>query len=148
MNINQDLFATFAFHAGLMAVKTLGMAFATVKQRISNNNVMTKEDASMRPGAKIGVGVNEDVERVRRAHQNDIENIFPFLTLGFLYLFTNPALSTATSVFRIFSGARIMHTIVYLWEVPQPSRAIAFFAGMGANLYMGYKVLSTFASAM
>ncbi|XP_023345026.1 microsomal glutathione S-transferase 1 isoform X2 [Eurytemora carolleeae] len=148
MNVDKELFAAFAFHAGLMAVKTLFMSFLTARQRFAKNNFISREDGKTRPGAKIGTGVDEDVERVRRAHQNDIENIFPFLTLGFLYLFTNPGLSTATTVFRLFSGARILHSVVYLWEIPQPSRALAFFAGMGANLYMGYKILSTFMSAM
>ena len=44
--------------------------------------------------------VNENVERVRRAHMNDLENILPFFCLGILYIFTNPALSTAVLVFR------------------------------------------------
>merc|ERR1712110_529110 len=39
---------------------------------------------------KAGQGLNENVERVRRAHQNDIENILPFLILGFLYMFLTP----------------------------------------------------------
>jgi glutathione S-transferase len=148
MNVDKELFGVFAFHAGLMAVKTLGMSFLTARQRFANNNFISKEDGKGRTGVKIGLNQVEDVERVRRAHQNDIENIFPFLSLGFLYLFTNPALATATTVFRIFSGARIFHSIVYLWEVPQPSRALTFFVGMGVNLYMGYKILTTFASSM
>ena len=97
---------------------------------------------------------------MRRAHQNDIENILPFLILGFLYMFTNPAYSTALLCYRcvllfsfehliishsrIFVGARIFHTIVYLLIVPQPSRALAFFAGIFVNIYMAYKIITTF----
>merc|ERR1712130_985288 len=89
-------------------------------------------------------GVNEDVERVRRAHLNDMENILPFFCLGLLYIFTNPALSTAVLVFRIFAACRITHSIVYLLVIPQPARALAFFGGMGCNLFMGYKIVTTF----
>ena len=46
-------------------------------------------------------GLNENVERVRRAHLNDMENILPFFCLGLLYIFTNPAVSTALLVFRL-----------------------------------------------
>merc|ERR1712018_666041 len=59
------------------------------------------------------------VERVRRAHLNDMENILPFFCLGILYIFTNPALSTAVLVFRIFAACRITHSIVYLLVIPQ-----------------------------
>ena len=81
---------------------------------------------------------------MRRAHQNDIENVFPFLFLGFLYIFTNPAYSTALLVFRLFVGARILHTIVYLMVIPQPARALCFFINQGINLFMGYKVIVNF----
>lgn len=144
MNVDKELFASFAFYAGICTVKTLVMSFFTARQRFANKTFISSEDARGRKDIKIGVGVCEDVERVRRAHLNDIENIFPFLTLGFLYLFTNPALATANLLFKVFTGARVAHTVVYLWSVPQPARALAFFAGMGVNLYLGYKVITTF----
>jgi glutathione S-transferase len=144
MNVDKELFASYAFYAGICAVKTLGMAFLTVRQRVSNKNCISPEDSALNPGSRVGVGLAEDVERVRRAHLNDLENILPFLTLGFLYLFTGPSLSTATMLFRLFTGARIAHSVVYLWSVPQPARALAFFAAMGVNLYLGYKVITHF----
>lgn len=148
MNVDSELFAAFAFHAGLMAVNSLTKSFLTARQRFAKGNFISREDGRGKPELKIGTGVDDDVERVRRAHQNDIENIYPFLSLGFLYLFTNPTHATAQLCFRIFSGARLLHTFVYLCEVPQPSRALAFFAGMGVNLFMGYKVLSHFCGHM
>jgi len=148
MNVNSELFGAFAFHAGLMAVNTLTKSFLTARQRFRKGNFISREDGAHKPQLKIGVGIDDDVERVRRAHQNDIENIFPFLTLGLLYLFTNPEHSTAQLCFRIFSGARLLHSFVYLWEIPQPTRALAFFAGMGVNFFMGYKVLCHFAGSM
>jgi hypothetical protein len=44
----------------------------------------------------------------------------------------------------VFTGARVAHTVVYLWNVPQPARAIAFFVGMGINFYLAFKVITTF----
>merc|ERR1719330_1347535 len=117
------------------------MSFLTARQRFRTGVFISSEDAKQ-PGTKTGV--NENVERVRRAHLNDMENILPFFCLGILYIFTNPELSTAVLVFRIFAGCRIIHSIVYLLVIPQPARALAFFGGMGANLFMGYKIITTF----
>merc|ERR1712183_363708 len=136
MNADPELFKAYAFYAAVVTVKVLMMAFLTARQRFRTGVFISSEDAKQ-PGAKTGV--NEDVERVRRAHQNDIENVVPFAILGFIYIFTNPAYSTALFCFRLFARARILHTIVYLLVVPQPSRAILFFVNIFTNLYMGYK---------
>merc|ERR1712241_1458156 len=141
MNADPELFKAYAFYAAVVTVKVLMMAFLTARQRFRTGVFISSEDAKQ-PGTKTGV--NEDVERVRRAHQNDIENILPFLILGFLYMFTNPAYSTALLVFRLFVGARILHTIVYLLVIPQPSRALAFFVNVGVNIFMAYKIIVTF----
>eukprot|EP00090_Calanus_glacialis_P047584 TRINITY_DN994_c0_g1_i1.p1 TRINITY_DN994_c0_g1~~TRINITY_DN994_c0_g1_i1.p1 ORF type:complete len:143 (-),score=28.78 TRINITY_DN994_c0_g1_i1:90-518(-) len=141
MNVDKELFGAYAFYAGVVTVKMIVMAFFTARQRFATKTFASSEDAT-RPGTKTGV--NEDVERVRRAHQNDIENIIPFLILGLLYIFTSPAYATALLTFRIFVGARILHTIVYLNVIPQPARALTFFVGVGVNLFMAYKVIVTF----
>ena len=58
-----------------------------------------------------------DVERVRRAHLNDLENVVPFLLLTPLYLSTGPAPWLAANLIRGFAAARIVHTVGYLNEV-------------------------------
>merc|ERR1719158_1233745 len=131
MNVDKEVFAAYAFYAAVVTVKMVAMSFLT-------GTFISSEDAT-RPGMKTGV--NENVERVRRAHQNDIENIIPFLFLGLLYVFTNPAYATALLAYRVFVGARILHTIVYLNIVPQPARALTFFAGVGVNLYLAYNII-------
>merc|ERR1712227_50364 len=145
MNVDQDLFSAYAFYAGVVTLKMLVMSFLTARQRFANGVFISSEDIKGNEKKyKAGQGINENVERVRRAHQNDIENILPFLILGFLYMFTNPAYATALLCYRIFVGARILHTIVYLLVIPQPSRALAFFAGIFVNIFMAYKIITTF----
>ena len=52
---------------------------------------------------------------------NDLENILPFLALGLLYVGTGPSFSLARTLFRVFTGARFVHTLVYaVYVVPQP----------------------------
>merc|ERR1712045_581187 len=141
MKVDQELFQAYAFYAGIVTAKMLVMSFLPARQRFRTGVFISSEDAKQ-PGTKTGV--HEDVERVRRAHLNDMENILPFLILGFLYMFTNPAYATALLCYRLFVGARIVHTIVYLLVIPQPSRALAFFVNVGVNIFMAYKIIVTF----
>ena len=77
-----------------------------------------------------------------RCQLNDIENVVPFLALGLLYaLFSGAALSTVIWHYRVFVAARLLHTVVYLQAVPQPSRALCFFVGFVVNISMGVQIL-------
>lgn len=55
---------------------------------------------------------SEDVERVRRAHLNDLENIPAFLIAALMYVMTEPQPDVALWLIRIAVIARILHTIV------------------------------------
>ena len=99
---------------------------------------------------------DSDVERVRRAHQNDLENIPLFLLATHFYLTTNPSTAVATNLIRAFTCLRFAHTFVYLnqvrcsmgrnisktyeypfsQQVPQPARALTFLGGLGIVFYM------------
>jgi len=144
LNVDQELFEAFAFYAAVVLVKMLFMAFLTARQRFGTGTFISSEDIVGKEKKGFTTAPNENVERVRRAHLNDIENIVPFFCLGLLYIFTSPALATALLVFRIFAACRIAHSIVYLLVIPQPARALAFFGGMGVNLFMGYKIITAF----
>lgn len=78
-----------------------------------------------------------------RCHQNDLENIIPFVVIGLLYTLTGPELSSALLHFRLFAGSRIVHTIAYAGALPQPSRALSWLMGMLVTFSMAYRVLST-----
>lgn len=55
---------------------------------------------------------DDDVERVRRAHLNDLENIPAFLIAGLFFVCSEPQVDLALWLFRIAALARILHTIV------------------------------------
>ena len=83
------------------------------------------------------VKINEDVERIRRAHLNDMENILPYIMVAFLYVLANPSYTTASILFRVASTARILHTIVYaIYPVRQPARGLMFFIHYFIMMYM------------
>lgn len=72
-----------------------------------------------------------------RAHLNDLENIPIFLITGLLLTASNPSEMLANNLFRIYTFARIMHTISYaIFVLPQPTRAICFISGVIINIIM------------
>ena len=72
--------------------------------------------------------VRDNIERVRRAHRNDLENVLPFFGVGLLYLLTRPSLGAARVYFIGFLVARVLHSVFYVASL-QPHRTIAFAVG-------------------
>ena len=139
VSLSNPIFASYVFYATLCTLKMLIMSFLTARVRIGSKIFAAPED-----GAMYGIKPRRDesVERIRRAHRNDLENIIPFLILGFFYTLTSPAYATALLCFRVFTIARFIHTFVYaIVVIPQPARALAFFAGMAVNGYLGYQII-------
>ena len=80
---------------------------------------------------------NEMVERVRRAHLNDLENAVPFLIVSLFYVMANPNPTVAMILIRVAVISRILHTIVYaVYPVRQPARAICFFTMFAICVFM------------
>ena len=79
-----------------------------------------------------------------RNHLNDLENIVPFLVLGFLYACTGPSLSVLLWHYRIFVVSRFVHTLVYQLTLTQPTRSIAFGVGVVANVSMAVQIIIHF----
>jgi len=142
-NMESELVRTFAFHGGLVLFKTVLMSPLTGFHRIKNSTYANLEDLPL--GNKSHVEFNDvQVERIRRAQQNDIENVVPFILIGGLYLTTNPSLATSKILFRVFVAARFAHTFFYLGSVRQPCRFLAFLVGLGVNSFMAINVLSRY----
>nr|XP_034841145.1 microsomal glutathione S-transferase 1-like [Maniola hyperantus] len=138
---------SYIIYSSVLALKVLGMSVLTGMVRHKKKVFANEEDAKATKGV---VKFNDpDVERTRRAHLNDLENIPAFWVLGALYLTTGPATELATLLFRVFTAGRILHTIVYAVKpLPQPARAIAFGIPYFINWYMGLKIVSHYISAL
>ncbi|KAJ7425668.1 Microsomal glutathione S-transferase 1 [Willisornis vidua] len=125
--IDNEVFRAYATYTAIVLLKMMLMSLVTAYFRITRKAFVNPEDtASFGKGdsAKKYLRTDPDVERVRRGHLNDLENIVPFVGIGLLYALSGPDLSTALLHFRIFAGARILHTFAYLIPLPQPSRGI------------------------
>lgn len=76
---------------------------------------------------------------------NDLENVLPFLIIGFVYVLTQPDETIAKWVFRVGAISRLAHTVVYaLVVLPQPARGIAFWGTLIPMIYMCIVILSSF----
>ncbi|XP_045504443.1 microsomal glutathione S-transferase 1-like [Colias croceus] len=147
VTIAEPAVRTFIFYSGVLGAKMLLMSFLTARQRYRKNVFANEEDAKAKKG--IVKYDDPDVERVRRAHLNDLENIPVFWVLGALYLTTGPSAATAITLFRVYAAGRILHTIVYaVTPIRQPARAIAFGIPMFVSLFMGAKVATHYLADM
>jgi glutathione S-transferase len=139
-SLSNPVFSHYAFYGAVVISKMLAMAFLTAVKRFAKGAFANPEDLKL--GSKKGVVLNDpDVERVRRNHLNDLENIPAFLFLGFLYVATQPSVAAALWHFRIFAISRFLHTVAYQVPLPQPSRALTFFAGVGVCISMAYQII-------
>ena len=107
--------------------------------RIRHRVFATPEDYRFQ-GLSPEAQTREDIERARRAHRNDLENILPFFGVGLLYAFTGPSTTAAAIYYFGFAAARIAHSICYIAEL-QPHRTIAFGIGLVLMLVMTLSTL-------
>ncbi|XP_047431955.1 microsomal glutathione S-transferase 1-like isoform X2 [Mugil cephalus] len=139
-----EVFLAFATYTTIVVAKMMLMGPLTAYYRLTRGSFSNEEDVSRKSAEekKRLLKPHPDVERVKRCHQNDLENIIPFAVVGMLYALTGPELSAALLHFRIFACSRVFHTIAYIGVLPQPSRGLSWILGMLVTYSMAYKVLS------
>ncbi|XP_055597936.1 microsomal glutathione S-transferase 1-like [Uranotaenia lowii] len=143
-SIDPEVFKSYIFWSAVLVIKMMLMSVLTGSQRHKKHAFANPEDAKTVKGGKLNTN-DPDVERVRRAHLNDLENITPFLAIGFLYLLTGPSATVAINLFRLVGISRIVHTLVYaVFVIPQPARGIAWMLAYGSTLYMAVKTALAF----
>ncbi|XP_017130549.1 microsomal glutathione S-transferase 1 isoform X1 [Drosophila elegans] len=145
--LENPVFCCYLFWATVLVVKMLLMSLLTAIQRFRYKLLVLVPLALRRkifPNQEdlffknLEVQFNDPhVERVRRAHRNDMENILPYFIMSLIYISTNPSVGVACNLFRVASVARIIHTLVYaVYPVPQPSRILAFGTMLLITFYM------------
>ncbi|XP_074554594.1 microsomal glutathione S-transferase 1.2 [Halichoeres trimaculatus] len=147
MNLMEDeVFRAFSTYAAVVVVKMMLMSMLTAAFRFSRGAFANEEDVAIKPPEERKKMLRTDpgVERVRRCHLNDLENIVPFVALGLLYSLSGPELSCALLHFRLFVGSRIFHTVSYVCTLPQPCRALSYLLGWFTNLSMAYRLMSSY----
>ncbi|XP_050418585.1 microsomal glutathione S-transferase 1 [Patella vulgata] len=143
LSLDNPVFTSFLFYSTLVILKMMSMSLYTAFHRLTKKVFANEEDcrSAAKPGKKLQPVLNHaDVERVRRCHLNDLENITAFVLIGLLYTLTGPDVQMALLHFRIFAGCRIAHTFFYLFAIPQPTRALAFMGGFIVTISMAVNI--------
>ncbi|KAG6458653.1 hypothetical protein O3G_MSEX010995, partial [Manduca sexta] len=138
--LSDPVVQSYILYSAILTLKLLSVTMLTSRVRYSKKVFANEEDAKAVKG-KIKFD-DPDVEKVRRSHLNDLENIPAFWLLGALYLTTSPWPVIATLLFRVYTAFRILYTIVYaIIPLPHPARSIAFGIPYVINVYMGVQVI-------
>lgn len=146
LSLQDPLLATYAIAASLMILKTVGMAWLTVYRMMSEKGgYRSPEDLRRTPlnpsPDPQQLAPNERVERVRRIHQNDLENIPFFLVAGFLYVLTGPPLLLAQLLLYGYVVSRLLHFAAYLAARTHDTRATLWTIGSLIVIFMAVRTL-------
>jgi len=140
MEMNAELEAA-VWWSTILLLKLATFPLIVGSTRMRRKVFANDEDAGGREGAQVKY-TDVVIERRRRAHLNDMENIIPFIGLIFIYAISGAGdAACVTLVSQIFTAARVIHTVVYIGEIRQPARGLAWIVGLICNIYLGVKVL-------
>ncbi|XP_018096869.1 prostaglandin E synthase isoform X2 [Xenopus laevis] len=143
--MDNEVFASFVFYSTLLILKMYIIAVITGQIRLRKNAFANPEDA-MRHGGIQYYRQDPDVERYRRAHNNDMENIYPFLFLGAVYSLLSPNPTIARIHFQIFFICRVLHTVAYVLALKPPTRSVAYIIAQLPCFSMVLQILYSVAS--
>jgi glutathione S-transferase len=129
----------YALVASLAAVHLILIALWTGTVRAMRKVFVNPEDATLNKGQQADLE-HPDTARVKRAHQNALENAVPFFAIGLLYALTGPSATMAQVFFFTFLAARVLHTFFYL-SGKQPFRTMMFAIGVLSMLGMAVQTL-------
>ncbi|XP_043842942.1 prostaglandin E synthase isoform X1 [Dromiciops gliroides] len=138
--MDNEVFANFLLYSTMLVIKMYLLAVITGQVRLRKKAFANPEDALKHGGLQY-CRMDPDVERCRRAHWNDLENILPFLFLGSIYSFLDPDPFIAWLHFFIFFVGRITHTIAYLVKLRAPIRSVAYTIAQFPCVSMALQIL-------
>lgn len=139
--LSNPVFAAYLAAAAILVLKMASMSWLTVYRMMkSRSGFRSPEDArhglfnrDPRPGQ---LDRDEYVERIRRIHQNDYENIPPFLAIGLLYVLTGPDVALAQTLYAIYAVSRLLHFAAYVSAQSHELRATLWTIGSLVMIYM------------
>jgi uncharacterized MAPEG superfamily protein len=129
----------YALVSTLVALHLVLLALWTGVVRNRDKKFVNPEDAAALKGTQAESD-HPDVLRVKRAHQNALENAIPFFAIGLVYALSKPTMIGAQAYFFTFLGARVLHSLFYLLG-KQPFRTLMFAVGVLAMVGMGVHVI-------
>ncbi|KAI4476927.1 hypothetical protein M0804_013107 [Polistes exclamans] len=139
MAVNTEIMKVFGFWSSVLVLKMLAMMPLTARYRFQKQIFLNPEDVKLVKNSKVAFD-DPDIERVRRNHRNDLENILPWFIITYIWLTTDPSPWLAGMLIKSFVISRILHTLSYAIFPQQPARVLSF--GFGYSI-MVYEVFSS-----
>lgn len=141
LSFENPLFATYAIAAALMILKTVAMAWLTVWRMMQvKGGYRSPEDLRRTPlnpePNPDQLKPDERVERVRRIHMNDLENIPFFLVAGLLFVLAGPPLLLAQILLYGYVVSRLLHFAAYYSAQTHDLRATLWTIGSLILVFM------------
>ena len=148
ISFENPVFVAYAVAAALACLKMNLQSWMTIHRLMKiGGGFASPEDAnpgafnkSPRPGQ---TDVDDYVERSRRLHRNDTENLPPFMVAGLLFVLTDPAVWVAYLFYFGFVALRAMHFLIYATARSHEMRGTIFTPASMISLAMGGWVLWT-----
>ncbi len=147
LTMENPVFVTYMIASAIMILKIMGQGWMTVYRMLkSDAGLASPED--LRPGLinrnprPEQLELNDYVDRSRRMHRNDLENIPAFLACGLLFVTTGPSTLLANILMIGFVGARLVHAVAYATKQSHEIRATLFTIGSVAVMVMAAYVLA------
>ena len=141
LSLQNPLFATYVIAATIMIIKAASMSWLTVARMMQvKGGYRSPEDLEKTPlnpePDPTQLEPNDAVDRIRRIHLNDLENIPFFLAAGFLFILTQPSLLLAQVLLYGYVATRMLHFLAYLTARTHDLRATLWTPGSLIILYM------------
>jgi glutathione S-transferase len=146
LSLQDPLFATYVIAATLMILKAVSMSWLTVvRMMAARGGFRSPEDLKRTPLNPAPhadqLAPDERVERIRRIHLNDLENLPFFLVAGFLYVLTQPSLLWAQVLLYGYVASRFLHFLAYLTARAHDTRATLWTVGSVILIFMTVRAL-------
>ena len=146
LTLENPVFVTYLVASALMVLKVMGQGWMTVHRMLKvSAGFASPED--LQQGAinanpdPSQLDVNEYVDRSRRMHRNDLENVPAFWIAGLLFVAVNPAAWLAQALMYGFVLARLAHFLAYATKQTHEVRATFYTIGSAIVIYMAFHVL-------
>ena len=125
--LNNSAFLAYAISCLVLCANLLFLWGYSGATRGKSKTTMNEEDVATF-GGSLTDSDPPPVARVLRAHRNAEASIYPFLSLGLVFVLAGGTGVAAMIFFGIFTVARLLHSLTYLRE-KQPWRTIFFAIG-------------------
>lgn len=140
------VFVTYMIAGAIMILKIMGQGWMTVYRMLkSNSGLASPEDLQAglinKNPSPDQLEINDYVDRSRRMHRNDLENIPAFLACGLLFVAAGPSYLLANILMYGFVGARLLHAIAYATKQTHEVRATFYTIGSVVVIVMAVYVL-------